>query len=140
MTLRLRMPISDDLHPRSLITKILKYPKIINIPNSMSVLYDLLPIIIDMSIKKKTGVYNFTNPGSITHPQLLALYKEHIDPQIEWNVFTVEEQDKILLAPRSNNYMDTSKLEAEYPDLPSIHNSLLSLFKRMKNNNQNNNE
>ena len=44
------MPISDDLSPRNFITKISKYEKVVNIPNSMSVLYDLLPASIEMSL------------------------------------------------------------------------------------------
>lgn len=27
------MPVSDDLHPRSFVTKITKYEKVVNIPN-----------------------------------------------------------------------------------------------------------
>jgi len=51
LTLRIRMPISKDLHPRNFVTKILNYDKIVNVPNSMSVLPDLLPILVDMSEK-----------------------------------------------------------------------------------------
>ena len=42
LTLRLRMPVSDDLHPRNFVTKISKYEYVVNIPNSNSMLYDLL--------------------------------------------------------------------------------------------------
>ena len=48
--LRVRMPISDDLHPRNFITKISKYERVVNIPNSMSVLHDLLPASIEMTV------------------------------------------------------------------------------------------
>lgn len=50
LILRVRMPISDDLSPRNFITKISKYEKVVNIPNSMSVLYDLLPISIELTL------------------------------------------------------------------------------------------
>eukprot|EP00494_Astrolonche_serrata_P024411 UN24669 len=79
LTLRLRMPISDDLSPRNFITKITKYEKVVNIPNSMSVLYDLLPLMLAMSNAYHTGLYNFTNPGVISHNQCLNLYKAHVD-------------------------------------------------------------
>ena len=39
LVLRVRMPISDDLSPRNFITKIMKYDNVVNIPNSMTVLY-----------------------------------------------------------------------------------------------------
>lgn len=76
LVLRVRMPISDDLEPRNFITKISKYERVVNIPNSMTVLYDLLPVSIDMSEKGLTGVYNFTNPGVISHNEILDMYKE----------------------------------------------------------------
>ena len=50
LILRVRMPISDDLSPRNFITKISKYERVVNIPNSMSVLYDLLPISIELTL------------------------------------------------------------------------------------------
>jgi hypothetical protein len=59
------MPISDDLHPRNFVTKITKYEKVVNIPNSMTLLHDLLPASIIMAENNVTGVYNFTNPGAI---------------------------------------------------------------------------
>jgi 3,5-epimerase/4-reductase len=37
LLLRVRMPISDDLSSRSFVTKITKYAKVVNVPNSMTV-------------------------------------------------------------------------------------------------------
>jgi len=89
------------LSPRNFITKIVKYEKVVNVPNSMTVLTDLLPISIVMADKKLTGIYNFCNPGAISHNEILALYKKYIDPSYTWTNFTLEEQDKILKAKRS---------------------------------------
>ena len=43
LNLRIRMPIIDEHCPRNFITKITNYKKICSIPNSMSVLPELLP-------------------------------------------------------------------------------------------------
>lgn len=134
LNLRLRMPISTDLHPRNFITKITKYQKVINIPNSMSILDDLLPISIEMTLRGLKGNYNFTNPGTISHNEILALYKEYIDPSFTWTNFTVEEQNAILKAPRSNNELDVSKLLNEFPDLPPIQDSIHKVFQVMQQN------
>lgn len=134
LNLRLRMPIGDDLHPRNFITKIKNYEKVVNIPNSMSVLHDLIPISIDMSITKKTGIINFTNPGTISHNEILDLYKEYIDPTYEYVNFSLEEQSKILKAGRSNNELDSSKLLSWYPQIPHIKDSIRDVFKRMRYN------
>jgi len=135
LNLRLRMPISDDLSPRNFITKISKYARVVNIPNSMSVLYDLLPLMISMGRAKKTGIYNFTNPGVISHNQVLDLYKKYIDKSFTYQNFTLEEQDKILKAARSNNELCTTKLEKVADELgvplPHILDSIVQVFKRM---------
>lgn len=134
LILRIRMPISDDLHPRSFITKITKYQKVVNIPNSMSVLHDLLPLIPKLIRRNRTGIWNFTNPGVISHNQVLSGYKEFIDPDFTWENFTLEEQSKVIKAPRSNNYLDSNKLSSEFPDLPDIQTSIINVFKRMSQN------
>lgn len=126
LTLRVRMPIVEDvLYPRNFITKIIKYEKIIDIPNSMTVLPELLPYSIEMAKRKLTGIMNFTNPGAISHNEILALYKEFIDPEFTWANFSVEEQAKVIVAPRSNNLLDTKRIEGEFPEILSIRDSLI---------------
>ncbi|ELP89054.1 NAD dependent epimerase/dehydratase, putative [Entamoeba invadens IP1] len=134
LNLRLRMPISDDLNPRSFVTKITKYQKVVNVPNSMSVLTDLLPKAVDMSIKKVTGLLNFVNPGAISHNEILDLYKKYIDPKFVYTNFSLEEQATILKAGRSNNELDTTKLKTMYPDIPNIKESIENVFIRMSKN------
>jgi dTDP-4-dehydrorhamnose reductase len=135
-TLRVRMPISDDLSPRNFITKIVKYDKVVNIPNSMTVLTDLLPISLIMAERNLTGIYNFCNPGAISHNEVLDLYKKYIDPSYTYTNFTVDEQAKILKAGRSNNTLDHTKLVHALPDvhIPEIHESMEKVFQRMRVN------
>lgn len=135
LVLRLRMPISDDLSPRSFVTKICKYRKVVDIPNSMSILHDLLPLALQMANAGLTGRYNFTNPGVISHGEVLALYQRHVDPSFWWEHFTLEEQAKVLKAPRSNNELDASKLKAAADSLgvslPGIKEAFEACFARM---------
>ncbi|CDP05404.1 unnamed protein product [Coffea canephora] len=135
-TLRVRMPISSDLNnPRNFITKIAKYDKVVNIPNSMTVLDELLPISIEMAKRNCKGIWNFTNPGVISHNEILEMYRDYIDPKFKWTNFTLEEQAKVIVAPRSNNEMDASKLKKEFLELLSIRGSLIKyVFKPNKNN------
>jgi 3,5-epimerase/4-reductase len=132
LNLRLRMPISDDLHERSFITKIIGYHKVVNIPNSMSILTDLLPVSIVMSLRKLAGAYNFVNPGVISHNEILDLYKKYIDPAFTYSNFTVQEQDTLLKARRSNNELDAHKLLQEFPHIPPIGQSIVAVFERMQ--------
>ena len=130
LNLRIRMPIVGFHHPRNFITKITTYEKICSIPNSMTVLDDMIPIMIQLATKQITGTINLTNPGTISHNEILEMYKAHVDPGFTWNNFTIEEQSKILLSERSNNELDTSHLRTLCPDVPSIHESVEALMKR----------
>ncbi|GFS45438.1 rhamnose biosynthesis 3 [Actinidia rufa] len=125
-TLRVRMPISSNLaNPRNFITKIARYDKVVNIPNSMTILDELLPISIEMAKRNLGGIWNFTNPGVVSHNEILEMYKDYIDPNFKWVNFTLDEQAKVIVAPRSNNEMDASKLKNEFPELLSIKESLI---------------
>jgi len=48
LNVRIRMPITNRVHSRNFITKITNYEKVCSVPNSMTVLDELLPIMIDM--------------------------------------------------------------------------------------------
>lgn len=141
-TLRVRMPISDDLSGRNFVTKIVKYDKVVNIPNSMTVLTDLLPVSLVMAERKLTGIYNFCNPGAISHNQVLDLYKKHVDPSYTYSNFSLEEQAKVIKAGRSNNTLDHTKLCEALPDIkiPDIMTSMEQVMIRMKANLQKNDE
>ena len=137
LILRVRMPVSDDLSHRNFVTKIAKYQKVVNIPNSMTILHELLPASLAMAQKGLTGVYNFTNPGVISHNQVLDLYKKHVDPSFTYENFSVEEQSQILKADRSNNELDATKLLRDVPEGIEIHDILTAFdlcFQRMRIN------
>ena len=120
LNVRIRMPITAHNNPRNFITKITAYQRICSIPNSMSVLPELLPCVLDMMKKRKTGTVNLTNPGLISHNEILEMYREIVDQNFTWTNFTSEEQRKILDSERSNNYLDTEVLEREYSKVSNI--------------------
>jgi 3,5-epimerase/4-reductase len=128
LNLRIRMPITSKDEPRNFITKIKSYEYVCSIPNSMTVLDELLPYVIDMAQKKITGSINLTNPGVITHNELLEMYRKYVDPEFSWKNFTIEEQDVVLDAQRSNNCLATTKLENLYPNVKNIRESVEDVF------------
>ncbi len=137
LNLRIRMPIVDYKHPRNFITKITEYYKITSMPNSMTILKDFYPIMVDLIKKKEVGTLNLVNPNVITHNEILEMYKEIVDPSFKWENFTIEEQNQVLKSERSNNQMDTAKLISLYPTVPDIktgvRNCLLEMKRRMDN-------
>ena len=133
LNVRIRMPITNDITSnRNFINKIINYKKICSMNNSMTVLPDLLPLMIDMIMKKEIGTINLTNPGYISHNEILELYKENINPDFKWENMTIEEQNNILLSERSNNILNTEKLKKLYPDVKDIKTSIKDLFLNLK--------
>lgn len=53
------------------------------------------------------------------------MYKSYIEPDFKWSNFNLEEQAKVIVAPRSNNEMDGAKLSKEFPEMLSIKDSLI---------------
>ena len=134
LNLRIRMPISSSINDRNFITKITKYSKICSMSNSMTVLDDFFPIFVDLVLKRKTGTYNCTNPGTISHDEILTSYCEIIDTNFKWENMSLEEQSKILKSDRSNNCLNTDKISEEYPKLKNIKESVVIVLNKMKLN------
>ncbi|KAI6888472.1 hypothetical protein KC360_g1863 [Hortaea werneckii] len=94
-----------------------------------------------MAEHAETGVVNFTNPGAISHNEVLALYREIVDPGYTWENFTLEEQSRVIKAGRSNCELDASKLmgivkryqaEGWEGEVPEIHVAYRRCFERMR--------
>ena len=134
LNLRIRMPIVDKDCPRNFITKITNYEKICSVPNSMSVLPELLPIALKMMEKCLVGTFNLTNPGVISHNEILEMYKEYVDKSFSWKNFSIEEQRKIIACDRSNNLLDTTKLENFAPEVRHIKDAVRELLKNYGKN------
>ncbi len=140
LNLRIRMPITSSKNPRNFITKITQYPKICSIANSMSVLDDLLPHVLSLMERKITGTLNFTNPGVMSHNEVLEMYKELVDKDFSWKNFTQAEQDEILAAGRSNNCLDTEKLIELCPEVNTIKDAVRKALQIMGETKENGEE
>ena len=117
---RIRMPITPNLNPRNFITKILNYKNICSYPNSMTYLPELIPIMIDISREQQRGTWNMTNPGAISHDEILQYYNNHPLNKKKHEYTLIEENtlNSLLRSKRSNNVLDTSKLEHSYKIRP----------------------
>ncbi|KAH9538493.1 hypothetical protein CY35_15G008500 [Sphagnum magellanicum] len=114
-----------DNNPRNFITKISRYQKMVNTPNNMTILDELLPISIEMAKRNLRGIWNFANPGVVNHNEILEMYRQYIKPGFSWKNFTLEEQAKVIIAPWSNNELHASKLQGEFPEDLPIKESLI---------------
>jgi len=134
LNLRTIFPVSDDFHERSLIHKLTKYAKIISIPNSFTVVDDLWPLLLEMAERNIVGAFNLANPGTISHNEILELFKKYIDPNFTWNSMPEDEVRKMVGRP--NCELDVRKLVSLFPEgtIPHIKQSIEAVLQRQKAN------
>ena len=104
----------------------MSFEKLVDIPNSVSVLPELLPHSLELARKRVTGVLNFTNPGTVSHNEIMEMVRDYIDPAKRWENFSEDDCAKILKAPRSNCELDTSILLRHCPTILPARESILS--------------
>jgi 3,5-epimerase/4-reductase len=114
LNVRIRMPVTDRDEPRNFVSKLVRYRRVIDAPNSVSVLPELLPILVDLALRGCTGTINLVNRGYISHRQVLEIWRESVDPAHPIDIMTVAEQRSYVVAERSNTRLDTSLLESMY--------------------------
>jgi 3,5-epimerase/4-reductase len=125
LNVRIRMPISAKPGHRNFISKIISYKRICSIPNSMTVMEDILPRLVDCMDMKLRGTLNATNPGVIDHQTILNWYKQYQNPEHTWEEITNHELvTSCVKAGRSNNFLDTTRIESLFPDIPHIRASV----------------
>jgi dTDP-4-dehydrorhamnose reductase len=117
--LRIRMPISSKNDPRNFINKIRGYKQVIDEPNSVTFVDDLVKCV-DWCITNKTfGIYHVTNPQPLSAADTMREYQKY-HPDHKFDVITTNELDKITIAKRSNCTLSTEKLyEAGFIMTPS---------------------
>lgn len=109
-TLRIRMPISWKREPRNLLSKLISYKKVVEIPNSVTFLDNELSRAVDWAIhREKTGVYHVCNPKPLTHGQILKEYQKYV-PNHKFISITPKELENLVIATRSNCIIDSSKI------------------------------
>lgn len=129
LNLRIRMPITSDWNPKNFVTKITKFKQICSYKNSMTYLPDLIPVMIYLSKKKFTGTLNFVNPGTISHEEILEMFKKHVNPDHHYELIDQRELSSVLVAKRSNNHLSTTLLQDVYPyPVRNIHQCIEGWF------------
>ncbi|HEY3821717.1 MAG TPA: sugar nucleotide-binding protein [Polyangiaceae bacterium] len=111
---RLRMPIDDAPGTRNLITKLAAYPEVIDVENSVTVVADLVAVIGRLLSARATGVFHVVNPGTMRHRDLLALYREIVDPAHRYNLIAEGEllARGLAVKARSNCILQSPRLAA----------------------------
>jgi dTDP-4-dehydrorhamnose reductase len=130
--LRLRMPIDSAPGPRNLITKLAGYTQVADVENSVTIVSDLVAVVLALVERRATGIFHATNPGPVRHAQLLALYRQFVDPGHRYSL--VREEDLVGLGltvkARSSCVLASTRLEALGISMPPTETALPELFRR----------
>jgi 3,5-epimerase/4-reductase len=111
---RLRMPIDAEPGPRNLITKLAAYRQVVDVENSVTFVDDLVHAVAALVERRAEGVFHITNPGTMRHRDLLALYRELVDPAHTYDL--IGEDDLVgrglAIKARSNCILASPRLAA----------------------------
>lgn len=101
---RIRIPLDNESSPRNVLTKLLYFKEIIDIPNSVTYLPDFMKALDHLMVIDARGVYNTVNDGGLRYPELLDFYNKYVENPHEYKVIYT------LPMPRSNLLLSTKKL------------------------------
>ncbi|PWB38294.1 MAG: hypothetical protein C3F02_04795 [Parcubacteria group bacterium] len=132
---RIRMPLDCFSHPANLINKLTSFEKIVDVENSLTVVEDMINVFHALLEKKAVGIFHVTNPGSIKHREILALYEELVDPKHHNEWIAEEDLQKLGLAKkkRSNNIMTSLNLPKYGITMRPVKEAVRDVLQKYKN-------
>jgi 3,5-epimerase/4-reductase len=118
LIIRIRVPLDNQPHPRNLLTKLINYKKIIEIPNSVTYIPDFINALKHLIKINATGIYNVVNKEPLIYSDLMKVYKKYV-PSFKYEVI-----DYRNLPTRTNLILSTDKLENSGFKVKTIHEVL----------------
>jgi 3,5-epimerase/4-reductase len=103
---RIRVPLDDKPSPRNLIDKLIRYKKVIDVPNSVTYLPDFVKAMGHLIDIDARGIYNVVAKGPLVYPKMMDLYKTYC-PSFAYEVLPIKD----LGLNRTNLVLSVSKLE-----------------------------
>jgi len=106
LIVRIRIPLLNAKHPKNVLDKLLKYKKVIDLPNAITYIPDFVKAIRHLIKIDARGVYNLVNRGGLRYPKLMQLYQKYV-PSFKYKVIYPAKLGVI----RTNLLLSTAKLE-----------------------------
>jgi len=119
LIVRPRIPLDSKPSSKNLLTKLLSFENIIDIPNSVAYLPDFFNMIKHLINIDAKGIYNTVNKGALRYPELLDIYKKYVS-DYEYKVMDIKNFTKT----RTNLILSVEKLERTGCKVRDIHEVL----------------
>ena len=103
---RIRVPLDNRPHPRNLLTKLVKFKKVIDLPNSVTYIPDFIKALAHLIKIKASGIYNAVNKNPLIYSKLLEAYKKYM-PDFKYEIIDFRKLNSV----RTNLILSTKKLE-----------------------------
>ena len=119
LIVRIRVPLDDRPHPRNILTKIINFKQVIDIPNSITYMPDFIEMLKHLIRIDAKGIYNTVHKGALRYPEMLEVYKRHVS---SYDYKTISLKDLNLV--RTNLIMSVNILESTGFKVRDIHEVL----------------
>lgn len=103
---RIRVPLDNQPHPKNLLTKLIKYQRIIDAPNSVTYIPDYIKALQHLIQIDARGIYNTVAKDPLIYSHLLDAYQHH-HPSFKYHIIKLKD----LKLTRTSLVMSVSKLE-----------------------------
>jgi dTDP-4-dehydrorhamnose reductase len=128
LILRIRLPISEIPHPRNLLNKLSGYNQLIDCQESMVVVEDMFPRMLELIRNNESGVYHLFNEGTMSPAEVGGLIGH------EFTVFKKSDLDKEM-DKQSRARRTSTILGTLYESLPPLRERLEKVVETWKQKN-----
>jgi dTDP-4-dehydrorhamnose reductase len=132
---RLRIPFNEVDSSRNYLSKVMRYNRLLAAENSLSQLDEFVRATWECWEKRVPfGIYNVTNPGSVTTQEVVGLIKKVGVSDKDFSFFESEDEFMHIAAktPRSNCVLDTTKLQNAGIQMTEVHEAVETALKNWK--------
>ncbi|TSC78914.1 MAG: hypothetical protein G01um101425_922 [Candidatus Peregrinibacteria bacterium Gr01-1014_25] len=132
LIVRPRMPFDGTMHDRNLIRKLVRYSRVLDEPNSLTYVPDMLQAIRILVERGATGIYNMVNPGTLSPYAIMERYRDIVDPGHAFERLPVSRLGTTVTTGRSNCILSCDKLLREGIALLHVEEALESALQHMR--------
>ncbi len=106
LIVRIRISLDNRPHPINLLTKLINYKKVINIPNSVTYIPDFIRALEHLIKINARGIYNVVSKNPLKYPELMQIYQKYT-PEFKFEVIEYKKMNLV----RTNLVLSVKKLE-----------------------------